>query len=344
MPKLSFFAAALWACSLLTQAAEVPLNPAHLTHYTVVRGDTLWSVAGRFLRDPWRWRDLWGDNPQLTNPHQLYPGDVITLGLDHGEPRLNVQRRQEPERLLPQIRATPLEKPVLFIPIDAIQQFLSLPYVLESDNLDNSPYIVKIAGEHLVGGTGHRIYVRGVDNDDVQTYHIVRPGRAYVDPQTQRILGYAGDFIASARLISSGDPATLEIGSSRKETLVGDRLQPTPDDLILENFYPKPASPDLEGQIIDVLNGVSQIGPFDVVVLSVGQDQGAEIGDVFKIYRGNTVEQDHTRKPLSGTYRTPMEEIGALMVFRLFDNVSFALVMKASGAIHVNNHIRSPAS
>lgn len=322
-------------------ADPVTVNPDHPDRYVVVKGDTLWDISARFLRDPWRWPDVWYVNPQIANPHLIYPGDIITMTYVNGQPQLSLARGST-VKLSPRIRSTPLDGAIPAIPLDAIHQFLSRPYVLEEGQLENTPYVVAFADEHILGSNDLKAYVRAIDNSDNKIFDVVRPGEAYKDAETGEILGYEALYISSSELLRPGDPATLLLSNMELETVKGDRLLPVTEDTPLNAFYPAAPSEQVAGSIIAVLNGVSQIGQYNVVVLDRGMRDGLEPGSVLTIdHRGETIRDIVSSDP-SAEVTLPDEQAGTLMVFRTFERVSFALVMEASRAIHVLDRVHNP--
>jgi hypothetical protein len=324
----------------IVAAETVALNDNHPDRYTVVKGDTLWDIAGMFLRDPWRWPDIWHVNQQIANPHLIYPGDVLELTYVNGQPRLSLQRG--PMKLSPQVRSSPLDTAIPTVPVDAIKGFLTRPFVLENGQLDATPYIVAFADEHIMGGAGQRIYVRSIEDSAQSKFEIVRKGGEYKDSQTGEVLGYEATYVGSALLQKTGDPATLLLTSTDLESLQGDRLLPATDDVALSNFQPKAPAQQVDGAIISVLNGVTQIGQYNVVVLDRGARDGLAVGDVLQINnRGATIKDPVTADP-KDVVTLPDEQAGMLMVFRTFDRVSFGIVMYATRAIHVLDKVVSP--
>lgn len=335
----------VWAGGTL--AAEPPaLQPDHPTHYLVQPGDTLWSIASRFLRDPWRWREIWTENPSVENPHLIYPGDELILSYVDGQPRLDTRRGKggmKQIKLTPTTRQEVLAKPIPVIPLDTVRAFLTRPRVLSRGDKDNLPYLVSFVSEHVVGGKGDSIYVRKIEDDADRDFDVVRLGAAYRDPATGEELGYEATFIGDAKLLRTGDPAKLVLTSAVMQAEIGDRVLPNPQEELLTNFYPKPAPYDLEGQIIGVLNGVSQIGQYNVVVLNKGSDDGLERGHILRIQQGGNGMRDRIARGGRGeTITRPLEEAGTLMVFRVFERVSFGLVMHATSFLHVQDWVRSP--
>ncbi len=268
------------------------LNPDHPQTYRVRPGDTLWSIASRFLKDPWRWSEIWEANPALGDPDLIYPGDVLTLYYENGQPRVGRAPGQlRTVKLSPRVRVTPLQKPIPTIPIGTIHPFLTQPYVLEREEIQAAPYVVSFP-DHMLAGAGDRVYVRKILSDQERHYHIVRPGEPYRDPDTDRLLGYRARYIADAFLQNPGDPASLRIKRMDLEVAIGDRIIPAAASEPLQNFYPRPAPPGRRGRIIASLNSLSQIGRYDVVVINLGKRQGIEVGQVFNVYNGGQVVKD----------------------------------------------------
>ncbi|MBT3046723.1 MAG: LysM peptidoglycan-binding domain-containing protein [Candidatus Thiodiazotropha sp.] len=325
-------------CVLATE--HVALNPSHPERYTVVKGDTLWDISSMFLRDPWLWPEVWYVNPQIENPHLIFPGDVIELTYRDGRPMLQLSRK---DRLSPRVRATPLDQAIPTIPIDAIAPFLTRPYVVDENELEKAPYIVHFLDDHIVGGAGISYYARSIMEERPIQYAVVRPEKPYKDPDTGEILGYEALYVGNSELKRTGDPAKLLLTSSEIEALIGDRLIKAMEEEPLIDFQPRVPESAIEGRIISVLNGVTQIGQYHVVVLNKGSNVGLEAGHVLRILQGGEDIRDIV-KGRGETVRLPLEEAGHLMVFRTFEKVSFALVMDATKPLHVLDWVRTPGS
>ncbi len=356
--------------SVSAWADELQINPAHPDQYTVVKGDTLWDISGKFLNHPWQWPELWRDNTQIKNPHLIYPGDTIYFAIVNGRPQLSLSRYEqqtfspndstcvlseeeikngrtefavsEEGKLLPCIRETLIKQAIELIPAKSIAQFLTSPKVVAENELNNAPYVVDIAGEHLVAGAGDRVYVRSITQPEGLSYTIYRAGNAYVSPDTGEILGYEAEYIAETTLQQPGDPATLAITKSDSEIRKGDRLMPKTDEELTLSYFPRPPEKSINGSILSVLGGVSQIGLYDVVVIDKGAKDGILTGHELAIYqKGNSINDPYS--PFKNTVvKLPDENAGTLMVFRPFERVSYALVMKATKAIHILDKVQTP--
>ena len=285
-------------------AGEIELNPEHPEKYTVVKGDTLWDISARFLKKPWRWQEIWQVNPQIKNPHLIYPGDLVALTFQDGQPVLSLERAGEITsgrnvKLSPTVRSYEKTEAIPPIPVDAIQQFLKWPLIFEEDEMDDWPYIVSSYEGHLIASVNNTIYIRGL-SDDVETnqYSIYRKGPAYVNlkkdkDEEDEVLGYEAIYVGQAIMQKKGDPASAVITSVDREVLTGDRLIPNSDQKVNIEFTPSSNKTELEGNILSVLTGISelggvaQIGQYQVVVLNIGESSGVEPGNVFGIYQSN---------------------------------------------------------
>ena len=327
--------------SINTWADVLEINPQHPEQYTVVQNDTLWDISAKFLKSPWKWPSLWHGNPQIKNPNLIYPGDTLVFSMVNGKPSLRLSSRDV--KLHPGIRKESLDQEIKMIPTDAIAQFLSSPKVLDSDELGQAPYIIDFAEEHLLVGAGSRVYVRSIQNAQTLDYTVYRKGKAYLSPETGEFLGYEALHIADASLQKEGDPATLLITKAQQEVLIGDRLMANSEKTTPLNFFPKPAEAQIYATIISVLNGVSQIGRYNIVVVDKGLQDGLKIGDLLTIYqRGKIVNDRFKSKDEVVMVKLPNEIAGTLMVFRPFNRVSYALVMEAKQAIHVLDKVATP--
>jgi LysM repeat protein len=363
----------LSAMGVTALADTVELNPDHPDRYVVVKGDTLWDISSRFLRDPWKWPDVWEVNPQIRNPNLIYPGDVISLTFREGKPVLQVERgpaapetpapAAAPEappvapevaatppsetnvvKLSPQVRVTALERPIPTVPTDAIEQFLLKAELISPEESSNSGYIVSMEEERLIGGTGNKIYVRNLQQHAGGRFEVVRLGKTYLNPGANKkdILGYEALHVADARVDAYGDPSTLTLEKASRESLIGDRVLPVQDEAAVNyNFLPSAPKQAVEGQIIALFDAVSRVGQYQVVVLNQGQRNGLQPGHVLAIYRaGDTIRDTVSDKGKKVTL--PDSRSGVLMVFRVFDRVSYGLVMSANRDVRLYDIVRNP--
>jgi hypothetical protein len=245
-------------------------------------------------------------------------------------------------KLLPCIRETINKQAIELIPTESIAQFLTSPRVVAENELNNAPYVVDIAGEHLVAGTGDRVYVRSIIQPEKLAYTIYRAGSTYVSPETGENLGYEAKYIADTTLQQAGDPATLSITKSNSEIRIGDRVMPKAEEEVTLNYFPRPPEKSINGSIISVLGGVSQIGLYNVVVIDKGTKDGILAGHELAIYQNGNSIKDPYSAIKNDSVKLPDENAGTLMVFRPFERVSYALVMKATQAIHILDKVQTP--
>jgi hypothetical protein len=246
------------------------------------------------------------------------------------------------EKLKPSVRKTPLAEEIKVIPTDAISQFLTSPKVLDKDELNESPYIIDFPSEHLVVGAGDRIYVRSILQPETLNYTVYRKGQPYLNPETKEVLGYEAIYIASALLEKEGDPATLTVTKSNQELRLGDRLMPSSEKDTVVDYMPKVPEFELTGNIINVLDGVSEIGQHNIIVIDKGLSDGLKVGDLLTIYhRGAIIRDSFKIKDKAVAVKLPNETAGLVMIFRPFERVSYGLVMQATQAIHVLDKVKT---
>ncbi len=390
--RKSIISLILW-CSCVgaaPAATTADLAPGAPERYVVQRGDTLWGIAARFLKDPWRWAELWRMNQtQIRNPHRIYPGDVLVLDRTAYEMRLSLQRR-DTVRLSPQARTTPLEpEPVPTIPIADIEPFLSKPLVIARNQLDSAPRIVRTQENRVALGAGNVAYVQGITKEQGDYWQLFRPGSALVDPVTRETLGYEAIYLGDARVTRFGDISTIEIVKSPIEITAGDRLLPAPRDVALVNYVPRAPARPVDARIIAAYGALYEVGPNSIVALSKGARDGLEVGNVLAIYRNLNASTNQLREsslygrtgvfydeknpkhryhnePLTGrdgpiygrigpfgarykddktnlpSATLPDERYGLLMVFRVFERASYALVLNADRPVTVLDVVTNP--
>lgn len=337
------------AAAVGQQPPSPVLNPSHPESYVVQRGDTLWDIASMFLRDPWYWPEIWQINPQVENPHLIFPGDILSLAYT-GDGRPVVQLERGPQqfsggggtqRLSPSIRSQPLEEAISTIPYDTIAAFLSRPSVLDKRDLDELPYVVAHR-EGLMSSSGRDVYARGIDNAAVgAVFNVVERGAELIDPDTKDLLGYQGIFVGQGRVSRNGDPATLRMLETEREVVVGNYVVEE-EDITPVNFLPRSPERNVEGRIISVLSGVSLIGQYAVVVINRGSDAGLEPGHVLRAFKTGETIRDTQRGLIGQKVRLPDEAAGTMMVFRTSERLSYALVMEATTPLALLDTVRNP--
>ena len=314
--------------------------------YTVVPGDTLWDLSNRFLVQPWYWPEIWYVNPQVENPHLIYPGDVLSIFYVGGKPYLTVgggPRIAGAERLSPQVRSEDINSSAYGIPIHAIQQFIIRPRVVSEETLNAAPYIVGSQEERLAFGSGDRVYVRGFEGDPDGRYTVFRKGGALLDPKSGELLGYEAIMVGDGNIVRKGDPATFDLSQTKREALRGDRLLPVNFSDQDTEFVPHAPNSAMHGTIISLFDAISQVGAFQVVALNLGHRDGIEKGHVLAVNQAGRVIADPFERPGSLVdVQFPEENAGIAMVFRIFEKVSYALIMETSRPLQIGDSVAAP--
>jgi hypothetical protein len=336
------------------QAAPAPapsdlINPSAPKSYTVQRGDTLWGISSMFLRDPWLWPEVWYVNPQVANPHLIYPGDVLALAYGaNGQPQIRLERGGA-ARLEPRLRSTPLDGAIPTIPYSAIQAFLSRPAVLSKEQIKGAPHVLAFREGRMVGGSGNEVYVRNLKAPQNSRHSIMRVGEEVVDPDDGDVLGYQGIYTATALVVREGEPAKATLTDTARETYEGDRLFSADTEVPL-NFMIRGPGSNVKGRIISVIDGVQLIGQYRIVAINRGQRHGLDAGHVLAIDQAGDLVPDRTGGQIRRTgfssfaekVQLPDERAGTLLVFKTFERMSYGLVVGASSAIHVGDVVRNP--
>jgi hypothetical protein len=318
---------------------DVPLN------YVVQQGDTLWGISGVYLQEAWRWPELWDTNPQLDNPHRIYPGDVLALRWEGGRPRLGLSSRGG-LKLSPNVRSQSLDTAIPPIPRDQIDPFLRNNRILQSGAFSDLPYVIAGDAQRIISGLGDRIYVRGPVASGDQVFGIIREGSPVIDPTTQEVLGITALDIGSASLTSGGTEGSsdavkeFEITRMTEEIRIGDRLIPLQAGIMDAFFQPKSPGVEIEnGFMVAVNSGVTQIGPMSIVTINRGDREAVMVGDVFAIYQTGEIVQDPVKQEMVAL---PDVRAGVLMVFAVYEKASFGLVLTATRPLAVGDKIRNP--
>jgi hypothetical protein len=352
----------LFAPATLTLAAEVTVRTDSPERYTVVEGDTLWDISARFLEEPWLWPEVWQINPQIANPDLIYPGDVVELAYVDGVPVLRFagSAANTPElrtvRLSPTVRRESLLSPVPAISLEQISGFLSGNSVVGADEYENSPYVLGEADGHTLATVGDEIYARGQWVAGVVEYEIVRNGRVLDDPDTGRSLGIEAIKIGTATLTRSNtDRAILTVTTVLQEVRIGDRLIPAQRSELEAGYLPRPPANAIDAAIVSIGDGNGVGGQYDTLVLNVGRSAGIESGHLLTIREPDVRINDAFARPGVWTRLKqaigvddsdvavyPGDNVGSVLIYRVFDNASLGLVLSSSQPLRINDRVVTP--
>lgn len=322
--------------------------------HVVVKGDTLWGISGKFLEHPWCWPQVWGMNrEQIKNPHWIYPGQTVYLDRASGRLRLGqpVDAPSGDVRLSPQIRVSTIDQSALpTISPKVIEPFLSQPLIVEEDELNEMPRIVATQEGRVKLGTGDRAYVRG-NLGNGQIFNVFRPAEALKDPETNKVIGYEAAHVGTVRLVrtakAENEAHAFDVLDGKQEIGIGDRLILKPPYTVMNYMPHSPAQP-VNARVVSIYGGVGYAGQWQAVAINRGKQHGMDVGTVLKLYRLGETVTDRTaggmfNGALNGkTVKLPDEESGMLFVFRVFNNVSYALIMEAKNVVVVGDVARSP--
>ncbi|MDP2823678.1 MAG: LysM domain-containing protein [Sulfuritalea sp.] len=304
--------------------------------HIVMPGDTLWGIAAKFLKDPYRWGELWKLNAEeIKNPQRIYPGQVIALDKSGKQPRLKLVTIKEPRREY----VEPLKKGIPSIPPQDIEPFLSEPRVLDAAGLDAAPRVVALQSDRVIAGAGDTIYTTEITTQH-KAWQLFRPGKALVDPDSKETLGHEALFLGTARMIKAGVPSSFLIATSKQEIVRDDRLLAAPRQDV-PSYIPRPPATAVKAKVMAIYGGVNFGGPQSVVTLNRGKADGLEVGHVLAAdLAGAEVSNRYQGEKTS--YKLPDARNGLLFVFRVFDRVSYALVMNATHPVVVGDTVRTP--
>ncbi len=318
--------------------AQPELRSDHPERYTVVKGDTLWDISARFLNNPWYWPEIWHVNPQVANPHLIYPGDRLALVYIDGKPRITKVATSDVVKLSPQVRSEAIDTPIPAIPLDAIASFLTETRIVSPEEINGAPYVLEGEDGRIITGAGDRIYARGEKPAD--RVGIFRRSKEFVDPDTGEFLGLEARSIARGNVnAENGDVLTVGITKSSEEVRIGDRLLVNEDRRLTTSFVPSSPDSEIEGKMISVDGGVSQIGQYDVVAINRGEREGLAPGNVLAVLKAGNMVRD----PVTGeTIELPSERAGLLMVFQAYENMSYGLVLQATRPLSVGDKVTNP--
>jgi len=346
---LAFVLATAVSAGAAAQAPKTPLvlKPDAPERYVVVPGDTLWSIAQRYTDSPWRWNELWNLNKDdIKNPHRIYPGNVIVLDRSRGQLAVS----SETVKLTPRVRAESAAATAIpSIEAGVIEPFLTRSLVVEPDGLDKAPTVVAAEESRVVLSAGNRAFVRGMGNSKEQSWFLYRRGIALVDPETKSTLGYEAVYLGTAKVIRAGEPAVIELTSTTQEIGIGDKLLPAgrPE---FPAYAPRAPGSPIHGRVISIYGGGTRLGEAGnraIIAINRGKSQGLEVGHVLALYRPGaqvteSVRPRVLRTPEEHKLTLPEERYGLAFVFRVFDRVSYALVMNISKPVNTQDVVQNP--
>jgi len=366
--------------ALTAIAADAPsMKDMAPDRYVVQKGDTLWGISGRYLKEPWRWPELWKMNQdQVKNPHLIFPGDTIVLDRSGGAAKLQLVQL-DTVKLQPKIRTEKSARDAIpSIAPSVIEPFLSKPLVVSATELDNAARIIATTESRVTLGAGDRAFARGITKDKGSQWQIFRRGDPLIDPETKEVLGYEATYLGEAKVRAHGEVTTIDIVKSVQEIYQDDRLIPLGNQTPVFSYVPHPPQVPVNARIISAYGGLQETGPLSIVAISKGSQDGVQIGNVLAITRSQTTARYNQRtEPLFGrtgitgsdsprVYYTeplpardtllargeavtrdsiaklPDERYGLMMVFRTFDRASFALVMEASRPVAISDFAINP--
>lgn len=330
--------------------AAGPAQPAPLQiadnapeRHIVVPGDTLWGISAKFLKEPWRWPEIWRMNSeQIKNPHLIYPGDVIVLDRDaSGKPWLHLAGKSK-GRIEPTIYSEQVTQTIPSIPPNVIEPFISEPLIVDDATVNNGARIVAMQEERVYLGPGDKAFVSGASGlPDQELWQIYRPGKPVTDPETNELLGYEAFYLGTATQQQPGEPGVFEVRTVKQEVGRGSRLLPAALPHLV-NYAPHKPEVDVNARILSVYGGVGAAGRGSIITLNRGTREGINIGQVLAIYRNRSDTFRDETTDIKETVILPDERYGLVFVFRTFERISYALVLNSNGAVNLDDFLRNP--
>ena len=306
--------------------------------HVVVKGDTLWDISGKFFTDPWKWPYIWGMNKDtIKDPHWIYPGDVIILDRANGTLRIGQTGDSRVVKLSPRVRADHSDHDAIpSIPASAIAPFLSQPLVIEEGALKDSPTLIGAREGRVILGAHDAGFVEGLPSDKGNKWQVYRPGKPFVDPDTKEALGIEAIYLGNVEVTNFADISTVLITRSVQEINQGDRLVVPSADTV-STYLPRAPASSISAQVISVYGGVSQAGQNTVITLNKGKRDGLENGHVLALYhKGELVKNE------GKNFTLPDERYGLIFIFRVFEKVSYALVMQTRLPVQLLDRAQTP--
>jgi nucleoid-associated protein YgaU len=319
--------------------------------HVVVRGDTLWGISAVFLQNPWCWPKVWGMNREdIRNPHWIYPGQIVYFDRANGRLRLaNVAGDGTASGGVPTVKLSPRSRveglgaeAIRSIPASAIEPFLAQPMVVDVNTLERTPRIVSATENRVNLGQNEKAYVRG-ELEGSTSFQVFRPGVPLKDPETGNIIGYEARFVGTVKLEREGDENndvhTFSVVNTKEEMSVGDRLLPVPPTPIM-SYVPHPPYDDVKARVVSIYGGVSVAGQNQIISINRGREHGLDLGTVLSLQRYGETVKDRTDN--NRLIKLPDEKYGYVFIFRVFDTISYGLVMEVTDIVKVGDNVISP--
>lgn len=372
MIKKIVLSVAFFTLPWLSVADVLQLNDEAPKTYIVEKGDTLWDISSIFLEQPWLWPKLWRLNPEINNPHLIYPGDVLRLVYDEqGEPHLIVETvepaiaapREKPIiKLSPKLRKQIKKEPVTTLPLHVIAPYIQYDHLLTQEKIDTLPYVIGSDEGHKSSVDGFKVYV----NDDLivgKSYAMYYVDEEIIDPETHQSLGYNVKLTGTAQAIRAGDmskrrPSTMLVNSANREIRSGNLVVPINDGQLLPSFFTmQSVNPAVRGMIIKSTTDGREFGKLEVVMINRGAEDSVKVGDVMSIQRKSPAVVETKDSPeykatasrwlrlTSGgeaEYDMPEEALGEVMIFKVYDNASMALILRTNKPARLLDIVTAP--
>ncbi len=363
-PAIEEFEVKVNAAKVLPKPKVVSIRDGAPSQYLVKKGDTLWDISKKFLSEPWLWPEVWYFNPQIVNPHLIYPGDTLVMSYVGNKPQIRVLRPGQQVlsgvnaeisgfdvpnkvvKLSPRIRGERIESAIPTIPLNSISAFLDSSRVMTEEELEALPIIIGSLDNHLVSGPDTTVYAVNVPESDDTRYSVVRKGRVFKHHKTQELLGYEVLEIGDAKLTSKANIdgiSNFVVNKNIREVLKKDMLAGPDTNSINSSFLPSSPAVEVSGEIIALHNAISNVARNQIIIIDIGSRDGLEIGNVLAIDQAGAI----VREKLPGSTRSkkiqlPSVKAGLALIFRVYDRVSYGLIVDSSRTIHVSDKVRNP--
>lgn len=329
------FMTAAWADTLQLQD-QVP------DRYVVVKGDTLWGISGHFLKQPWRWPEIWQLNKEeIKNPHWIYPGDVIVLDRSGPTPQLKLLRNETlggVEKRSPRIRESALDsQAIASISPAAIEPFLKRPLVLDPEAFAKAPRVAAAHESRVIFGAGDTVYAVNLNAKSGEIWQVFRDGKKLVDPDTRQVIGHEVNYLGDVRVDVAADVSTLSILNAKEEIALGDRLIRANEKIFI-NYTPRLPERAVAGKVVSIYGAVADAGTYTTVVINRGADQGLEVGNILFTYKKGVPV-----KPAPGEPKrvTPPVKSANLFVYRVFPQLAYGLLLDGTLPVNVEDEVRA---